>query len=270
MSRNKQEAELINKEIASQPQAIWLTGSDVLSAKAALEEASQKGELAVLVLYNIPGRDNGQYSAGGEHSPKGYAKFIKSVSDLIGSKNVLVVVEPDALMLMQDLPQTDQQIRCQMLQHAVQSLKQNQNARIYLDAGHSHWHSAEETAKRLTLVGIEQADGFALNISNYRSTEESIKFGENVSRHIGGKHFLIDTSRNGNGAWDSQANDSWCNPPGRALGKMPTFDTGNMLIDAFLWIKHPGESDGECRGGPQAGQFWPQKALELISNRKKQ
>jgi endoglucanase len=70
----------------------------------------------------------------------------------------------------------------------------------------------------------------------------------------------------------------WCNPPGRGLGLRPTTDTGNPLADAFLWIKTPGESDGQCSRGrtdtggvdpewgivdPAAGAWFPQQALQL-------
>ena len=41
----------------------------------------------------------------------------------------------------------------------------------------------------------------------------------------------------------------WCNPPGRGLGIRPTTDTGDPLADAFLWVKVPGESDGQCSRG---------------------
>jgi endoglucanase len=30
----------------------------------------------------------------------------------------------------------------------------------------------------------------------------------------------------------------------------------------------PGESDGECNGGPAAGNVWDKGALELVSNSK--
>ena len=70
---------------------------------------------------------------------------------------------------------------------------------------------------------------------------------------------MIDTSRNGRGP----KHDQWCNPPRRALGTLPTTRTGNPLIDAYLWIKVPGESDGMRRHGPPAGQWWPQYALGL-------
>jgi cellulase/cellobiase CelA1 len=48
-----------------------------------------------------------------------------------------------------------------------------------------------------------------------------------------------------------------------ATGPAPRFDPGPAGIDAYLWIKDPGASDGPCRGGPPAGQFWPQYAAAL-------
>lgn len=95
-------------------------------------------------------------------------------------------------------------------------------------------------------------------------------------------HAVIDTSRNGKGSWRPPAGkyrdaEVWCNPPGRGLGRRPTLDSGNPYIDAFLWIKIPGESDGECLRGtagpadpergmtaPPAGKWFPQQAHELI------
>jgi endoglucanase len=47
------------------------------------------------------------------------------------------------------------------------------------------------------------------------------------------------------------------------LGQMPTTRTGHRLVDAYLWIKYPGESDGPCNGGPTAGQWWADYALGL-------
>src|SRR5205085_4301947 len=41
-------------------------------------------------------------------------------------------------------------------------------------------------------------------------------------------------------------NDNWCNPPGAGNGLRPTANTGSTLLDAYLWVKIPGESDGQC------------------------
>ncbi len=100
-------------------------------------------------------------------------------------------------------------------------------------------------------------------------------------------HFVIDTSRNGVGPWpgtsDHPASDAatqdWCNPPDRGLGYRPTANTGVPLVDAYLWVKIPGESDGQCyrwtsgpldpaRGvqDPAAGQWFTNMALELAKN----
>jgi len=68
---------------------------------------------------------------------------------------------------------------------------------------------------------------------------------------------VIDTSRNGNGA---PADGEWCDPAGRTLGRAPTLSTGEARIDAYLWVKLPGESDG-CKGAP--GTFSPSYAYDL-------
>jgi endoglucanase len=129
--------------------------------------------------------------------------------------------------------------------------------------------SVEQAAERLKAAGIEEAQGFALNVSNYRGTDELIAYGKQISEKLGGKHFVIDTSRNGNGppkVADPSSDDNWCNPPGRALGTPPTTQTADPLCDAYLWLKKPGESDGECNGGPKAGQWFNERALELSRN----
>lgn len=95
-------------------------------------------------------------------------------------------------------------------------------------------------------------------------------------------HFVIDTSRNGIGPWDHEnkygsTHEDWCNPPDRGAGARPTTTTGIPLVDAFLWIKVPGESDGQCYRGtegpldpergmqdPPAGQWFVEQARELI------
>lgn len=131
-------------------------------------------------------------------------------------------------------------------------------ARVYVDAGHSAWLPAGEAARRLKLVGLEHVAGFALNVSNDLSTEDSAAIGEKVAALEGDVHFVVDTSRNGNGS-----DDQWCNPPGRALGERPRLLPDGAALDALVWAKRPGEPDGECHGGPAAGQWFDAQALEL-------
>lgn len=55
-------------------------------------------------------------------------------------------------------------------------------------------------------------------------------------------------------------------PRGRALGDPPRAVDDGTHLDALLWVKLPGESDGSCNGGPPAGQWWQDVALELARN----
>jgi endoglucanase len=54
-----------------------------------------------------------------------------------------------------------------------------------------------------------------------------------------------------------------CNPPGRGVGRRPQLAPGVAGVDAFLWVKRSGESDGACNGGPAGGAWWPDQALGL-------
>jgi endoglucanase len=95
-----------------------------------------------------------------------------------------------------------------------------------------------------------------------------------IGPFIATTHFVIDTSRNGRGALDTSVyanpptnqppavvsklhDGNWCNPPGAGVGLLPTASTGTPLLDAFLWVKPPGESDGSCdiAGGARAWDY---------------
>jgi endoglucanase len=181
----------------------------------------------------------------------------------------VVVLEPDALAGTDCLTPEQTTERYELLEFAVETLEAKPNVDVYIDAGNATWHPASEIAERLSLAGVAEAMGFALNVSNFYTNEESVAYGLAISDAIGtpgGTHFVVDSSRNGNGAWESDDPESWCNPPDRALGVPPTVETADPLVDAYLWIKSPGESDGECRGAPAAGVWFPEYALELAQN----
>jgi endoglucanase len=250
-------------KIASQPQADWFGdwSGDVRSAVASrVSTIATAGALPVLVAYNIPIRDCQGYSGGGASSPSAYKDWIRSFAAGIGSRRAIVVLEPDALAGMGCLSAADQSTRLSLLSDAVSVLAGYPGIKTYIDAGHSRWQAASVIAGRLKSAGVARAAGFSLNISNFLPTSEERGYGDQVSALVGGKHFLVDTSRNGLGP---SADGQWCNPPGRALGDRPTSATGDPLADAWFWIKRPGESDGTCNGGPAAGQWWADYALGL-------
>ena len=250
-------------KIATQSTARWIGNwntnvqADVNTATTTITSA---GKLPVFVAYNIPQRDCGGFSGSNSTSAQAYRDWITAFANGIGARKAVVILEPDALAAMDCLSATDQQLRLDLLSYAVQVFAAKGSIAVYLDAGHSHWKSAATIAQRLVSAGIAKAQGFSLNVSNFYLTSDITSYGTQVSALVGGKHFIIDTGRNGLGP---AADGQWCNPAGRAIGQRPTSSTGNALIDAYLWIKTPGESDGSCNGAPSAGTWMPEYALGL-------
>jgi endoglucanase len=250
-------------KIATQSTAVWLGdwNSNVqVDADRYTSTVSAAGAVPVFVAYDIPQRDCGGLSGGGGANADAYKVWINAVANGIGSRRAVVILEPDALAGIDCLSAADQQTRLALLNYAVTALRAKGQIFVYIDAGHSHWQSASVIADRLLKAGIDQANGFSLNVSNFYSTSDNVAYGESVSALAHGRHFVIDTSRNGLGA---TADQQWCNPPGRAIGPRPTTATGNSLVDAFLWVKVPGESDGACNGFPVSGTWMPDYALAL-------
>jgi endoglucanase len=248
--------------IASQPQAIWLGDwvRDIRSEVDARTTAiARTGALPVYVAYNIPHRDCGLYSAGGARDGDAYRRWIIAFAQGLRGRPAVVILEPDGLPSLDCLPARFQDERYVLLREAVQTLKAG-GAAVYVDAGNANWKQPPVMADRLRKAGIELAQGFSLNVSNFHGERENVAYGQALSRLVGGKHFVIDTSRNGRGM---PIVTNWCNAPGQALGRAPTTQTGNPLVDAFLWVKTPGQSDGTCNGGPRAGEWWADYALAL-------
>ncbi|MFE2265212.1 glycoside hydrolase family 6 protein [Streptomyces griseosporeus] len=262
----KGEAEQIRK-IAAQPTGEWIGPENPEQEARGFTEAAAKADrTALLVLYNIPHRDCGQYSQGGAADGDAYRAWIDGVAKGIGDRAATVILEPDAVLHLVDgcTPDEFHEERYDLLKGAIGTLKALKNTKVYLDAGNAGWGHPDQIFEPLKWAGIDGADGFSVNVSNFYSTKDSIAYGKQLSAKVGNKHFVIDTSRNGNGPYtDGDPNERWCNPPGRALGETPTTKTADPLVDAYLWVKRPGESDGECKGGPKAGQWWPDYALKL-------
>jgi endoglucanase len=253
------------EKIASQPMAKWFGSwnsattvrNEVAAAAATISAA---GKVPVFVAYNIPQRDCGGLSGSNTLTVDGYRTWISEFARGLGQTQAVVILEPDALAAMSCLPEADQRVRVDLIRFAVDQLNANGSAKIYIDAGHGRWQSATTMASRLAAAGVSSVAGFSLNISNFVTDADNIAYGEQLSRLLGGKHFIIDSGRNGLGP---TADMQWCNPEGRAIGRRPTTRTGHPLVDAYLWIKTPGESDGACNGHPASGQWMPEYALGL-------
>jgi endoglucanase len=259
-------ADLLSR-IARQPQAVWLADptTDRATLQRTLQQARQAQQLPVFVLYNIPGRDSGGHSSGGAASAEQYLGWASDITRLLGDWPAAVIVEPDALAQLDHWPPEAQTQLLQLLNRTLTVLAECSQTAVYLDAGNPDWHPAETMARRLRQAGIDQARGFALNVANFQTTRANISYGQRLSSLLDNQHFIIDTGRNGQGPLLDAA-DQWCNPPGRALGLQPSVMTASPLIDAYLWVKPPGASDGVFNRGPRAGVFWPEYAIELCTN----
>ena len=361
------------------PQAVWFTSGTPAHVEqqvsVTMNKAQAKGAVPVLVAYYIPGRDCAQYSSGGALTDADYQAWIAAFAAGIGHGKAVVILEPDSLGNMPsdchlpagtNYPFTDQG-RISDLVAGVSSLEADPNTLVYLDGTHSAWQQVGNIAQRLVEAGVQQAQGFYLDVSNYQYTSNNIAYGTWISDCIafaqgsgaigsgavepgtyqpetgffngscpnqywnGGPatnwtgtamnnyvpwndqvpaavpdpdtvvgingayagdlasvnatattHFVIDTSRNGDGPnpmtggsdsdmlnytaapFDQSGGTigalqggNWCNPPGSGLGLAPTASTGVPLVDAYIWVKTPGESDGQCdsAGGVRAWDY---------------
>ncbi|SEG84793.1 endoglucanase [Actinacidiphila yanglinensis] len=259
---------VISRRIASQPQAIWFSSYSPSTitddVKAVTTPAAAAGQVPVLAVYEIPDRDCGGASAGGAPDLASYDAWVRDFAAGLGSGRSIIILEPDSVSLTTCLTAQEQSDRFASLSRAGAAIHSaDPNAKVYMDGGHSAWNSATEQANRLRDAGIlANADGLFTNVSNFNTTANEVNFAKNVLAALGnpsGLHAVVDTSRNGNGPAPGGA---WCDPSGRAIGTYPTTDTGDAAIDAFLWVKPPGEADG-CAGA--AGTFLPDVAYALAS-----
>jgi endoglucanase len=116
--------------------------------------------------------------------------------------------------------------------------------------------------------------GFALDYSAAYEATVTASLANMLNGAVATMPFVVDTSRNGHGPLDASqfaaapfnqsagviaglSGGDWCNPPGAGVGLRPTANTGVSLLDAYLWIKTPGESDGQCdiASGARAWDF---------------
>ncbi|MFC8981208.1 glycoside hydrolase family 6 protein [Streptomyces sp. NPDC057411] len=258
----------INSNLANTPMARWFgswSGTIGTATGAYAGAADSADKLPIMVAYNIYHRDYcGGQSGGGASSPSAYASWIAQFAGGIAGRPAVVVLEPDSLADYGCMNQTQIRERQGMISGAVTEFnRQAPNAWVYLDAGNPGWVSAAAMAQRLHEAGLRQAHGFSLNISNYYTTAQNTAYGNAVNSELAARYgytkpFVVDTSRNGNGA-----NGEWCNAAGRRIGTPSQMGGGAEML---LWIKAPGESDGNCGvgAGSTAGQFLPEVAYKMI------
>ncbi|MET9696638.1 glycoside hydrolase family 6 protein [Streptomyces sp. NPDC006529] len=190
--------------MAATPHAVWLGDQSPAraeaEARAVTEAAAGQGALPVLVLYNVPGRDCGQYSAGGARDGAAYRAWVDAVARGIGDRPASVILEPDSLALLprECAPATGgadgaavrsaeetagrrTAARLAQIGYAARVLEAGPATAVYLDAGHAAWHPVHTIVPRLRQAGIAAATGFAVNVAHYQSDEATSWFATLVS-----------------------------------------------------------------------------------------
>lgn len=269
--------------IADQPGTSWLTGPtdsdpqaerDITLVARTSAEAAAQGKVAVYQLYAIPRRDAcAAYSKGGFTTGEAYLNWVDRIIAALAGE-AIISVEADAIAQTVmgsclDQAQTDE--RYALLKTTIEKLNASPYVlAAYLDAGHSEWiTSPAQLVAPLKASGIDMARGIAVNVSNFVPTTDTVSWVEELVALLGGdKKAIIDTSRNGRGSPPASVTGDarWCNPAGRGIGQKPTTTSLQPVIDALVWIKNVGESDGNCNGNPDAGVFSVELARELAQN----
>ena len=112
------------------------------------------------------------------------------------------------------------------------------------------------------------ATGARENFTQYSNSWDESNYATSLSKYLQEydlpQHFIVDQGRvalpGARKEWGE-----WCNVSPAGLGHLPTSETNSTVVDAIVWIKPGGESDGACgmTGAPNAGA-WFEKYIELL------
>ncbi len=284
--------------------------------------AAGKPVVPVFVVYDLPNRDCAAKASNGELKieEQGESRYRTEYIDVIAQhfaqdpeQRIVAIIEPDSLPnLISNLGvekcALSQDVYMHSVAYAIATLSMP-NVALYVDAAHSGWLGWEANQRRMVKLvkdvlqmagGNDRIRGFATNVSNYNALAgdwgkqlESSNPASNELAYVdmlrgtlsemglGDKQIVVDTSRNGQAEIRSRWGN-WCNIRGAGLGPRPTV-APREGVDAYLWIKPPGESDGiadpsaarydeNCGssdatpGAPEAGQWFHSYFVELVRN----
>ncbi len=276
--------------------------------------------LTVLVVYDLPNRDcaapvsTGEFHVEANGETRYRNEFIDSIASQIQTHSdqpVVLILEPDSLPNLVsnlNIPKCAASgvVYKRSIAYAISKLAMP-NVSIYLDAAHAGWLGWLDLRSQFANIvkgvldaagGASKIRGFVTNVANYSSLRgassraltpdnpcpnELSYVAELASslRFVGidKVKFVIDTSRNGvDQAKTSSRN--WCNLARAGLGERPQA-APLPNIDAYYWIKIPGESDGtsdrsqpgfdencgspdSAKGSLPAGSWFTEHFLSLV------
>jgi len=240
--------------------------------------------IAPFVVYDLPDRDCAAAASNGELSIdnngtalyKEYIDDIRAILVQYPDIPVVLIIEPDSLA---NLVTNLGTAKCsegeatykELIPYAASQLALD-NVVMYLDGGHSGWlgwsanigPAAELFGQMYTAAGSpSQLRGLATNVANYNGwslstcpsyTEPNTNCDEKryinaiqpllASNGWPNAHFIVDQGRSGLQPTGQIQQGDWCNSIGVGFGIRPDTTPDDPLLDAFVWVKPGGESDG--------------------------
>jgi cellulose 1,4-beta-cellobiosidase len=167
--------------------------------------------------------------------------------------------------------------------YAINQIATCSNVHMYLDAAHGGWlgwpNNLQSFTQTVNGMGIlNKIRGFSTNVANYQPiglacpsvgyclngqhqsdpccadpcrlssqynpAHNEMNYVMALQQSFPGKNFIVDSGRNGVPNMRSDC-ANWCNIRNAGVGLRPTINTNSSgVIDAFYWLKTPGESDG--------------------------
>ncbi|ORX46614.1 1,4-beta-D-glucan-cellobiohydrolase [Piromyces finnis] len=291
------------EKVKQVPTAVWLAW-DGAPGEVEGHLAAAGSKTVVFILYMIPTRDcNSLASAGGASSLEKYKGYIDDISNTIRShpeSKVVMVVEPDTLGNLvtgsSEACKTVHTLHKNALSYAVNVFGAMSNVSVYLDAAHGKWLGG--VTDKVATVVKEILDGapngkirgLSTNVSNYQPVSAEYGYHQKLASSLSAvgvsdMHFIVDTGRNGVDVSSTfSINETWCNFVGTGFGERPQGNPSGMpLLDAYMWLKTPGEADGSSTGSradpvcarsdslpgaPDAGQWFHDYFVQLLKNAK--
>ena len=295
------------------PTAVWVDKAAEIptrleeALRTATEQQARTGSrrvLVAIVVYDLPGRDCAAHASSGEISTADglstyeslYLRPMEAVLRRWPEPRKAFFLEPDSLPnLVTNLgvPKCAAAARGYRRGVARAAELLAPHGALYLDVGWSGWigsWSARQMAEviddvmgRMGAEAVSAVRGIVSDVSNYGTPHAEESYAYTMLHELSrlgrtGLHAVIDTSR---GARDMSG--QWCNAKGAGAGPRPTAETGSGAIDAYFWIKPPGESDGTSdtsserydpacgkaaamKGAPEAGLWFHEQFVMLVQN----
>jgi endoglucanase len=257
-------------KIALQPRAVWdgfWDGDPKATAQESISDSTQGNPtvLSQVAIFRLhPWESCSGYWSSAEQA--GYKAWIRSYAAGIGSGRVALILQPDmpfALCVSSGVAE-------HLISYAAKVFNSLRHTTVYIDAGAYAWYQPALMARMLEHSGIWHSRGFALNVTQYGSTDQQLQWGAKINKTLTAdgardKHFVVNTDENGTpylagqipggGARSnytprcSHASEQLC----QRLGIPPTTDVANRRwrlsaadraiaakqVDAYMWLGRP-------------------------------